>query len=61
LAAVIGIETAHLVDVGGTLPVIIIFADTDEHVNRILPTLKEMAAHRLIARENVLLEQGTLD
>jgi len=41
--------------------VIIIFADTDEHVNRILPTLKEMAAHRLIARENVLLEQGTLD
>jgi PII-like signaling protein len=61
LAAVIGIETAHLVDVGGTLPVIIIFADTDEHVNRILPTLKEMAAHRWIVRENVLLEQGTLD
>jgi hypothetical protein len=41
--------------------VIIIFAESDEHVNRILPTLKEMAAHRWIVRENVLLEQGTLD
>jgi hypothetical protein len=26
-----------------------------------LPTLKEMAAHRLIVRENVVLEQGSLD
>ena len=55
------VETTHLVDVGGRLPVIIIFVDTDEHVNRVLPTLKEMAAHRLIVRENVVLEQGNLD
>lgn len=55
------LETAHLVDVGGKLPVVIIFVDTDEHVNRVLPTLKEMAAHHLIVRENVVLEQGTLD
>lgn len=55
------VETAHLVDVGGKLPVIIIFVDTDEHVNRVLPTLKEIAAHRLMVRENVVLEQGTLD
>jgi PII-like signaling protein len=55
------VESAHLVDVGGKLPVIIIFVDTDEHVNRVLPTLKEMAAHRLIVRENVVLEQGNLD
>jgi len=55
------VETAHLVDVGGKLPVIIIFVDTDEHVNRVLPTLKEMAAHRLIVRENVVLEQGNLE
>jgi PII-like signaling protein len=55
------VETAHLVDVGGKLPVIIIFVDTDEHVSRVLPTLKEMAAHRLIVRENVVLEQGNLD
>src|SRR3974390_1675398 len=55
------VETAHLVEAGGKLPVIIIFVDTDEHVNRVLPTLKEMAAHRLIVRENVVLEQGSLD
>ena len=36
---------------GGQLPVIIIFVDTDEHVGRVLPKLKEMAAHRLIVRE----------
>ncbi|HEX3822384.1 MAG TPA: DUF190 domain-containing protein [Candidatus Sulfotelmatobacter sp.] len=55
------VETAHLVETGGKLPVIIIFVDTDEHVSRVLPTLKEMAAHRLIVRENVVLEQGNLD
>jgi PII-like signaling protein len=55
------VETSHLVDAGGTLPVIIIFVDTDEHVTRVLPTLKAMATHRLIVRENVVLEQGNLD
>jgi PII-like signaling protein len=55
------VETAHLVDAGGKLPVIVIFVDTDEHVNRVLPKLKEMASHRLIVRENVMLEQGNLD
>jgi hypothetical protein len=55
------VETAHLVEAGGKLPVVIIFVDTDEHVSRVLPTLKEMAAHRLIVRENVVLEQGNLD
>jgi uncharacterized protein len=55
------VKTSHLVDAGGKLPVIIIFVDTDEHVSRVLPTLKEMGAHRLIVRENVVLEQGNLD
>lgn len=55
------VKTSHLVDAGGKLPVVIIFVDTDEHVNRVLPTLKEMAAHRLMVRENVVLEQGNLD
>jgi len=41
--------------------VITVFVDTDEHVNRVLPTLKDMAAYRLIVRENVALEQGNLD
>jgi uncharacterized protein len=55
------VETTHLVDAGGKLPVVLIFVDTDEHVSRVLPTLKEMASHRLIVRENVVLEQGNLD
>ncbi|MBV8478229.1 MAG: DUF190 domain-containing protein [Acidobacteria bacterium] len=55
------VKASHLVDAGGQLPVIIVFIDTDEHVNRVLPTLKEMAAHRLIVREQVVLEQGNLD
>jgi len=55
------VETSHLVDVGGKLPIIIIFVDTDEHVSRVLPTLKDMAAHRLIVRENVVIEQGNLE
>ncbi len=55
------VETSHLVEAGGKLPVIIVFVDTDEHVNRVLPTLKEMAANRLIVRENVVLEQGNLE
>ena len=55
------VETAHMVEAGGKLPVIVTFVDTDDHVNRVLPTLKEMAAHRLIVRESVVLEQGNLD
>src|SRR5215813_14970090 len=55
------VKTAHLVDAGGKPPVAIIFVDTDEHVTRVLPKLKEMAANRLIVRENVVIEQGNLD
>ncbi len=55
------VRTAHLVEAGGDLPVIVTFVDTDEHVNRVLPKLREMAAHRLIVRENVVIEQGSLD
>lgn len=55
------VQTTSLVDAGGKLPLVIIFVDTDEHVNRVLPRLREMAAHRLIVRENVVIEQGSLD
>ena len=55
------VESARLVDAGGRLPVIVIFVDTDEHVNRVLPKLKEMAPHRLMVRESVVIEQGSLD
>jgi PII-like signaling protein len=55
------VSTAHLVEAGGELPVVITFVDTDEHVTRVLPRLKEMAGHRLIVRENVVIEQGSLE
>jgi len=55
------VHTAHLVEAGGELPVVISFVDTDDHVNRVMPTLRSMAAHRLIVRENVVIEQGSLD
>jgi PII-like signaling protein len=55
------VRSAHLVESGGTLPVIVTFVDTDQHVDRVLPKLREMAAHRLIVRENVVIEQGSLD
>ena len=55
------VQTTSLVDAGGKLPLVIVFVDTDEHVNRVLPRLREMAAHRLIVRENVVIEQGSLD
>ena len=55
------VKTSHLVDAGGNLPVVVTFVDTDEHISRVLPKLKEMAGHRLIVRENVVVEQGNLD
>src|SRR5436309_2411968 len=48
------VKTASLVDAGGKLPIVLIFVDTDEHVGRVLPKVKQMAAQRLIVRENVV-------
>jgi hypothetical protein len=55
------VKTATLVDAGGKLPIIITFIDTDEDIRRVLPQLKDMAANRLIVREDVVVEQGSLD
>lgn len=55
------VKSAHLVDAGGKLPIMLIFVDRDEHISRVLPKLKEMAPHHLIVRENVVIEQGSLD
>ena len=55
------VHTTSLVDGGGNLPVVIIFVDWEQHVARVLPRLREMAPHRLIVRENVVVEQGSLD
>lgn len=55
------VKTTTLVDAGGKLPLVLTFVDTDEHIQRVLPRVKEMAAHRLVVRENVVVEQGSLD
>jgi PII-like signaling protein len=55
------VQSSSLVDVGGKLPLIVTFIDTDEHVNRVMPKLREMAANRLIVREEVTIEQGSLE
>ncbi len=55
------VHTSGLVEAGGNLPVVIIFVDLSEHVERVLPKLFSMAPHRLIVRENVIIEQGSLD
>ena len=55
------VHTAGLVEAGGNLPVVIFFVDLEVHVARVLPKLFELAPHRLIVRENVIIEQGSLD
>jgi PII-like signaling protein len=55
------VQTAHLVDVASKLPVVLTFVDSEEHLGRLVPTLREMAPHRLIVRQSVVVEQGTLE
>jgi PII-like signaling protein len=55
------VHTASLVEAGGNVPVVIIFVDFEEHVVRVLPKLRELAPHRLMVRENVVIEQGNLE
>ena len=55
------VKTATLLDAGGKLPLVLTFVDTAEHVDRVLPAIKEMSGQRLIVRENVTIEAGTLE
>jgi uncharacterized protein len=55
------VKTSSLVDAGGKLPLVLTFIDTEEHVSRVLPHIKEMAAHRLIVSERVTLESGEIE
>lgn len=54
------VKTSTLVDAGGKLPLVVLFVDEEEHVARVLPKLKEMSGRRLIVRENVVVESGSL-
>jgi len=55
------VKTSTLVDAGGKLPLVLTFVDTADHIDRVLPTIKEMAGHRLIVRESVTIETGDLE
>jgi PII-like signaling protein len=55
------VKTTTLVDAGGKLPLVLTFVDTADHVERVLPKVKEMAGHRLIVRENVTVETGQFE
>jgi PII-like signaling protein len=55
------VKTSSLVDAGGKLPLVLTFIDLEEHVNRVLPHIKEMAPHRLIVSEKVTLESGEFE
>lgn len=52
------VRTSGLVEAGGNVPVVIVFVDLAEHVERVLPKLCQLAPSRLIVRENVVIEQG---
>jgi uncharacterized protein len=54
------VKTTTLVDAGGKLPLVLTFVDKADHIDRVLPQIKEMAGHRLIVRENVTIEAGDL-
>ncbi|HEY5028499.1 MAG TPA: DUF190 domain-containing protein [Candidatus Angelobacter sp.] len=47
-------------DAGGKLPLVLTFVDTAEHIDRVLPAVREMTGRRLIVRENVTIEAGDL-
>ena len=55
------VRTSSLVEAGGDLPVLVVFVDFEEHVDRVLPRLFELAPGRLVVRENVTIEQGNLE
>src|SRR5712692_508492 len=50
------VKTSTLVDAGGKLPLVLTFIDLEDHVQKLLPTIKELAGHRLIVREKVTIE-----
>jgi len=55
------VKTSSLVDAGGKLPLVLTFVDQSDHIDRVLPQVKEMAGQRLIVRENVIIESGELE
>src|SRR5260370_36658160 len=54
------VKTSSLVDAGGKLPLVIVFVDSEEHIPRALPKLREMPSQRPMFRGNVVAWQRRL-
>ncbi len=48
-----GVQTTSLVDLGGKLPLVVQFVDSEENVLRVLTRLREMAPKRLITIQDI--------
>lgn len=48
-----GVQTTSLVDLGGKLPLVVQFVDSEENVLRVLKRLREMAPKRLITIQDI--------
>lgn len=48
-----GVQTTSLVDAGGKLPLVVHFVESEANVQRVLPSLREMAPGRLITVQGV--------
>ena len=53
-----GITTASLVDMGGRLPLVVEFVESEENLERVLPVLSEMAGARLICISDTEIHTG---
>ena len=50
------VQSTSLVDVGGKLPLVVEFIDSETAIERVMPLLKKMAGQRLIVRQRVQRE-----
>lgn len=47
-----------VMDTKGKPPLLLTFIDTEKQVQKVLPTIRRMAAHRMIVTQEVSVEQG---
>jgi PII-like signaling protein len=47
-----------VMDTKGKPPLVVMFIDTQKNVQKVLPTIRRMAAHRMIVTQEVTVEQG---
>ncbi|HXE89346.1 MAG TPA: DUF190 domain-containing protein [Terriglobales bacterium] len=53
-----GISTTSLVDAGGLLPLVIEFIESEENIERMMPTITKMVGNRLVTVTEVDIRHG---